>query len=139
MLYVTLQFLLLLVIVWPLATVKLSIVGSVFILLSACIALSALVANRPGNFNVRPHPKQSGILITSGPYKYIRHPMYSSLFFGSLGILFCQSSIIKVLAWILLIAVLTLKARMEEKALCEHHPEYCEYQKNTKSFIPWIW
>lgn len=139
MLYVTLQFLLLIVIVWPLATAKFSIVASVFILFSACIALSALVANRPGNFNVRPHPKQSGILITHGPYKFIRHPMYSSLFFGTLGVLLCQFSIIKVIAWVLLLVVLAIKARIEEKALCEHHPEYCEYQKSTKSFIPWIW
>lgn len=139
MVYVILQFILLLVVVWPSASLTFSIVGLLLLILSAFIAVSALVVNRPGNFNVRPHPKTEGALVVNGPYRLIRHPMYSSLFFGCLGVLFFQFGFLKLVAWLLLIAVLTLKARIEEKALCEHHPDYREYQKTNKSFIPWIW
>ena len=139
MVYVILQFILLVVISWPLASLTISIVGLLLILLSILIALSALITNRPGNFNVRPHPKTTGILIVHGPYKFIRHPMYSSLFFGGLGIIFCQFSYLKLGAWLSLIIVLALKARFEEKALCDHYAEYRAYQKSNKSFIPWIW
>ncbi|MCP4325163.1 MAG: hypothetical protein GY787_25630 [Alteromonadales bacterium] len=52
--YVVAQFMLLVFIAWPLASFKLSIVGLLVMLLSLLIALSALMANRPGNFNVRP-------------------------------------------------------------------------------------
>ncbi|TEW49272.1 methyltransferase family protein [Psychromonas algicola] len=97
------------------------------------------MVNRPGNFNVRPDPKKSGKLIVHGPYRLIRHPMYTSLFFAGLGVLFFQFSIYKLVAWLLLIVVLALKARFEEKALCLHHQDYANYQKTNKAFIPWIW
>jgi protein-S-isoprenylcysteine O-methyltransferase Ste14 len=137
--YVIAQFILLMIIAWPAANLQLSIIGLLLIILSGFIALSALFTNRPGNFNVRPHPKTNASLIVHGPYKLIRHPMYSSLFFGGLGIVFCQFSLWKLGAWLMLIVVLALKARFEEKALCQHYEEYCEYQKSNKAFIPWIW
>ena len=137
--YVIAQFILLLIIIWPIANLQLSMIGLLFIALSGVIALSALITNRPGNFNVRPHPKQNASLIVHGPYKFIRHPMYSSLFFGGLGIVFCQFSLLKVTAWLLLIVVLALKARFEEKALCAHYDQYSTYQKTNKAFIPWLW
>ncbi|MCP5077951.1 MAG: isoprenylcysteine carboxylmethyltransferase family protein [Psychromonas sp.] len=137
--YVVAQFMLLVFIAWPLASFKLSIVGLLVMLLSLLIALSALMANCPGNFNVRPQPKLTGVLIVHGPYKFIRHPMYSSLIFGCLGMLLCQFSYIKLGAWLLLIIVLALKARFEEKALCLHYPQYQSYKKSNKAIIPWIW
>lgn len=139
MTYVIAQFILLFVIAWPLASLQISIVGLLLIVLSGFIALSALISNPPGNFNVGPHPKETGALIIHGPYKYIRHPMYSSLFFAGLGLLFCQFSYWKLVAWLLLIIVLALKARVEENALCLHYGGYREYKKSNKAFIPWIW
>lgn len=139
MAYVIAQFILLIVLVWPLANLQISMVGLFLILLSGFIALSALISNPPGNFNVRPHPKKTGSLIIHGPYKYIRHPMYSSLFFVGLGLLFCQFSYWKLGAWLLLIIVLALKARVEENALCSHYVGYRDYKKSSNAFIPWIW
>ena len=137
--YVIAQFILLTIIAWPATNLQWSLIGLLLIMLSGFIALSALITNRPGNFNVRPHPKQNASLIVHGPYKFIRHPMYSSLFFGGLGIVFCQFSLWKLGAWLLLIVVLALKARFEERALCQHYDEYQSYQKSNKAFIPWVW
>jgi len=137
--YVIAQFMLLAFIAWPLENFKFSIVGLVVIFISLLIAVSALIANRPGNFNVRPHPKTTGRLIVHGPYKFIRHPMYSSLIFACLGMLFFQFSYLKLGTWLLLIIVLALKARFEEKALCLHYPQYCDYKKSNKGIIPWVW
>src|ERR1035437_4815820 len=54
-------------------------------LAAASLALAAwtLRHNRPGNFNIRPTPMVWGVLVTSGPYRWIRHPMYSSLLLGA--------------------------------------------------------
>jgi len=116
-----------------------SFMGSLLILFSIAIAFSAFRVNRLGNFNVRPTPKKSGRLIVNGPYRYIRHPMYTALFFAGLGGLCFQFSLLKLIAWCLLILVLALKARHEEHALCLHHPDYAEYRKTNNAFIPWIW
>lgn len=139
MIYVVAQFFLLTVIVWPINNLHFSIIGLLLILVSSAIALWALVTNKPGNFNVHPMPKVTGKLITHGIYRYIRHPMYSSLFFGGLGAIFFHFIWWKLLAWILLVITLALKARFEEQALCLHYPEYQDYQLTNKAFIPFIW
>lgn len=137
--YVFAQFLLLVIIVWPIDHYRLSPYGLLLIGLAGGISVWALLTNRPSNFNVRPIPKESGKLITYGAYKYIRHPMYSSLFFGGLGIVLCQFAYWKLAAWILLIIVLALKANVEERALCKHYSDYIKYKKTNSAFIPWLW
>ena len=142
MIYVFAQFLLLFVIAWPIAGFNfsvLSIIGIVFILIAMFVAAYALFANRPGNFHVRPIPKPSGELVTTGIYHYIRHPMYCSLFFGGFGLVLCQFVLWKLIAWVLLIVTLALKARFEERALVEMYADYEAYQKTNKAFIPFIW
>jgi protein-S-isoprenylcysteine O-methyltransferase Ste14 len=139
MIYVVMQFILLTVLAWPLAHWNLSILGGGFIVIGAIIAVFAIIAHPPGNFNVRPIPKKTGQLITAGIYRYVRHPMYCSLFFGGLGLVFCQFTLWKLIAWILLIVTLALKARFEERALVDMYSDYKDYQKSTKAFIPLIW
>ncbi len=45
----------------------------------ALLGLWALSCNRPGNFNIRPTPRAGGQLVQRGPYRWIRHPMYSAV------------------------------------------------------------
>ncbi|GLS90030.1 isoprenylcysteine carboxyl methyltransferase [Psychromonas marina] len=139
MVYVIAQFLLLACLAWPIATLHFSILGIVLIVSGTLVAMLALLANRPGNFNVRPIPKTNGELITTGIYYYVRHPMYCSLFFIGLGVVFCQFSLWKLVAWILLVVTLALKARFEERALVLIYSDYKTYQKTTKAFIPLLW
>lgn len=139
MVYVIAQFFLLAYIIWPMSDFYLStfsIMGILLIFCGGVIALLALIVNRPGNFNVRPNPKTSGMLITTGIYHYIRHPMYCSLFFVGLGLVFCQLNAAKLIAWVLLLVTLVLKARIEERALMTIYPDYKKYQQTTWAFIP---
>jgi len=137
--YVFAQFLLLFVIAYPISNLGFSFIGLALIGVAGIISFWTLTINRPGNFNVSPIPKESGKLITTGPYKYIRHPMYSTLFFGALGVLLCQFIWWKLVAWLLLIVALTLKAKFEEKILLIHYSGYAKYKKTNFSFIPFIW
>ena len=45
----------------------------------ALLGLWALSCNRPGNFNIRPTPRAGGQLVQQGPYRWIRHPMYTAV------------------------------------------------------------
>ena len=47
---------------------------------AAALALGVWVLshNRPGNFRVRPQPKPGARLVLGGPYRFMRHPMYTS-------------------------------------------------------------
>lgn len=106
----------------------------------AAIALAAwtLMHNRLGNFNIRPTPRVSGVLVTSGPYRWIRHPMYTSLLLGAGALAWTSSPVIGWLAWFALAVVLFLKSTLEEHWLCGHYPGYAAYRLVSKRFVPWL-
>lgn len=97
----------------------------------------AILTNRPGNFNITPVPKPGGSMISHGPYRWIRHPMYTSVLLFALA---CSTIIEKTLGWtafVALVAVLSIKARMEEGYMLKTHNGYKEYMARTRRFIPW--
>lgn len=105
---------------------------------SAALGSSALAANRPGNFNIRPEPKAGARLVTHGIYRHIRHPMYSAFLLLMLAAVAADARPWRIALWIALAAVLAAKAQREERYLRQAFPEYAEYQRRTKRFVPWI-
>ena len=130
------QFALIAWLIWPFTPQAWTPVP--LVLLAAAIALGAwtLWHNRPGNFNIRPEPKASGRLVTGGPYRHLRHPMYSAL------LLFCAAEVVaymdawKLAALALMVVVLWCKAGVEERGLRQRYPEYAGYAARVKRFIP---
>ena len=110
------------------------------VLAGTSIALAAwtLIHNRPGNFNIRPTPKSWGTLITSGPYRHIRHPMYTSVLLGAAALAGLSAPLQGWLAWTALAGVLGLKSSFEERWMREQHPGYGAYAQETKRFLPWL-
>ncbi|MDQ3261228.1 MAG: hypothetical protein M3Q00_10690, partial [Pseudomonadota bacterium] len=66
-------------ILWPFGAQRFRTIFWIAVVASIALGIYTLLYNRLGNFNIRPEPKASGRLITSGPYRLIRHPMYSAL------------------------------------------------------------
>jgi protein-S-isoprenylcysteine O-methyltransferase Ste14 len=98
-----------------------------------------LSANRPGNFNVHPRPASGGVLVTAGPYRWIRHPMYTTLLLAGLAAARTAPPRWALAAWLLLAAlaaVLWVKSSLEEAWLAEHHPGYAAYRARTRRFVP---
>lgn len=107
-------------------------------LIGLSFALWALNHNRIGNFHVRPKLKENCKLITTGIYRFIRHPMYASLILMMLSVLISSFSILEIILFLLFIVVLVLKALREESLWECHNEEYKKYKKNSKLFIPYI-
>lgn len=105
---------------------------------SALLALWALAANRPGNFNIRPTPRPGGTLVTSGPYRWIRHPMYTSVLLAAAAAAVKAHQFVDAGLWLALLAVLLFKAGMEERALMTRFPDYRDYKSRTTRFLPWL-
>lgn len=99
----------------------------------------ALAVNRPGNFNIRPEPRPEGRLITTGPYRWIRHPMYAALLLAGSGLAAGYASLWRLVALVALAAVLAAKARREERGMAAAHPGYAAYTTRTKRIVPWLW
>ncbi|MBN2116946.1 MAG: isoprenylcysteine carboxylmethyltransferase family protein [Anaerolineales bacterium] len=78
-------------------------------------------------------------LVTSGIYHYIRHPLYSSLFLLAWGIFFKSPSLLGSALAIAATLFLVATARADE-AECTRFfgPQYQEYRKTTRMFVPYI-
>ena len=111
-----------------------------WLLAATCVALFLwiLMHNRLGNFNIQPAPKQDALLVTSGPYRWIRHPMYSALLLGSAALASISAPLAGGLTWIGLALVLWIKAQLEEQWMCEQHAGYRAYMQRSKRFVPWL-
>jgi len=78
-------------------------------------------------------------LVKVGIYKYIRHPMYGSLLFLSLGAFLKDISVYSIILTATAVLFIILTAKTEEKENINFFgPSYSEYMKATKMFIPYI-
>lgn len=132
------QFLLIGVLLWPTTRPEWSPIGAILIVLAIAITIWTLRHNRLGNFNIRPEPKANGRLIMSGPYAYVRHPMYVALLIFAAAICFFYAAIFKLAASLVLALVLWIKTTLEERALCTRFPEYSDYARRVRRFIPGV-
>jgi protein-S-isoprenylcysteine O-methyltransferase Ste14 len=89
------------------------------------------------NWSANVTQKEGHELITTGPYAYVRHPIYSGLVLMILGIAIYTGSLLWLILSILFFFGARYKAHKEEKLLLEIFPtEYLEYKKRVKALIP---
>ena len=83
-----------------------------------------------------PLPSQNAQLRTRGPYRWIRHPMYTGVIMLMTGAMLDRRSWLAAALWIVLVGFLALKARWEEGRLVETYPGYRQYREQVSAFIP---
>jgi len=80
-----------------------------------------------------------GKLVTSGIYKYIRHPQYTGFFMITMGMMLEWATLPLIILYSLLLVLYYKLAKKEEIDIeKEFGNEYIEYKKKTKMFIPYI-
>jgi protein-S-isoprenylcysteine O-methyltransferase Ste14 len=77
-------------------------------------------------------------LVTSGPYRFIRHPIYSGLLVALLG-----TALATNLYWLIVMALLgayfVYSANVEERLMTSSFPaDYASYKTHTKMLIPFV-
>lgn len=81
--------------------------------------------------------RSSGKLVTSGLYRFVRHPQYMGLFLITMGMLIQWPTLITVLMWPILIWKYYGLAKLEEAEMIEAFgEEYVEYRRRVPAFIP---
>lgn len=83
-----------------------------------------------------PIPKDGAELVTTGVYRYVRHPIYTGVLLAALGLVVLGASAGHIVGWIALFVVLSIKASGEEAMLAKRHPGYESYAKSTGRLIP---
>jgi protein-S-isoprenylcysteine O-methyltransferase Ste14 len=89
------------------------------------------------SFRVSADPTAGG-LVTTGPYAYVRHPIYTAVcLFGWAGI-FAHCSLVSIALGVLLLLGSFARMVCEERLVARLYPEYLHYAKVTKRMIPHV-
>ncbi|MDE1944386.1 MAG: isoprenylcysteine carboxylmethyltransferase family protein [Patescibacteria group bacterium] len=91
------------------------------------------------NWSSRPTMKQGHELVTTGPYRFVRHPIYTGVLLAALGA-FCLGNLFSVGVAIVIAILFLLRIPKEEAIMRGLFPEaYPAYQARTKRLIPFVW
>jgi protein-S-isoprenylcysteine O-methyltransferase Ste14 len=89
------------------------------------------------SFHFEANPTEGG-LVTTGPYRYIRHPIYAAaLLFVWTGVAVSLSPL-SVTLGLVATAMLALRMALEERLVRRRYPEYDDYARRTKRVIPFL-
>ncbi|MCS6927871.1 MAG: isoprenylcysteine carboxylmethyltransferase family protein [Saprospiraceae bacterium] len=83
-----------------------------------------------------PTPKSSGKLVTTGIYRWARHPIYSGILMIALGLALFSQSGWRMLLFVALGVLFLAKSNYEEKLLIQRYPEYVKYRQHVGRFGP---
>jgi protein-S-isoprenylcysteine O-methyltransferase Ste14 len=115
--------------------------GTAGVLLVICGLLFAVWARvHLGKFwSMAPAIRVDHQLIRTGPYRYVRNPIYTGILVGVIGTAVVAGIWIAIIAAVIMLAGFLLKIHAEEKILMEQFgDEYVRYKQEVKSLIPWV-
>jgi protein-S-isoprenylcysteine O-methyltransferase Ste14 len=90
-----------------------------------------------GTFRVSAAPAGTSI-IRRGPYRVIRHPMYSAALLFIWAAVISHVSALTLTIGVAVTAVVVARIIAEERLLSAQYPEYRDYARSTKALVPFL-
>jgi len=106
--------------------------------IAVALGLWAIVAVGLHQLRIRPEVHPDARLIMNGPYRFIRHPMYTSVLLFAVCAVAADFSWLRLGVITALAATMVLKLLYEERLLDEHFAGYADYRNRSWRIIPWI-
>ena len=116
----------------------LKIVSLGMVLCGGVMTMWVMDVNRYASRTIQVEDGQT--VVTTGPYKWVRHPMYFGILIMMLFAPVAQASYVALPVFALVIPGLVLRLRNEEKVLRQELPGYAEYCERTRyRLVPYVW
>ena len=114
--------------------------GYLLYISSNILLIWAMALNRHFEATVRIQKDRGHKVITSGPYKIIRHPGYLSAILWAIGLPMILGSVYGFIPSAAAIIVIVIRTGLEDRTLLNELEGYTEYSKKVKyRLIPGIW
>jgi protein-S-isoprenylcysteine O-methyltransferase Ste14 len=125
---------------WSWMPLWLQVVGAIALVVSFVLMSLVFRENSYLSATVRVQEERGQTVITTGPYHYVRHPMYAGGLFMFLGTPLLLGSWYGVLLTLLFLPALIVRAVLEERTLLRELPGYGAYMTQVKyRLIPYVW
>lgn len=125
---------------WTGAPLIVQILGAALIGAGMVLVWETFRANTFATTQVRVQAERAQTVIDSGPYRYIRHPMYAGMVLFVIGTALMLGSLWGLLATIVLFLMLGLRIGGEEQVLKQDLAGYAEYMTRTPwRIVPGVW
>jgi len=89
------------------------------------------------SFHLAANPTEGG-LVTTGPYRFLRHPIYAAFLYLLWAGVLSHLSAVNCLLALIATAAIAVRMVMEERLLIKRYPEYQAYAARTKRIIPFV-
>jgi len=110
------------------------------ILLATGLGLTVWARRHLGrNWSASVVVKEGHALVRTGPYRYVRHPIYSGILLAFLGMVLTIGEWRGLVALLLVGVSFAVKSRAEEGRMRETFPEYAEYARGTAAIVPYVY
>jgi len=121
---------------WPLFPAVLTL-GILLGIAGLMVAILGVLGLGPA-LTASPIPRDRAPLITGGLYGWVRHPIYTGLLLGGVGLVVLGASASHLALWLGLFLLLAVKSRWEERMLLDEHPHYRDYAADVGRFVPGV-
>jgi protein-S-isoprenylcysteine O-methyltransferase Ste14 len=125
---------------WSRMPVELKTLGALMLLISLYISFLTMRENPYSSAVVRVQKERAQTVISTGPYRYVRHPMYTGACLFFLGTALLLGSWYGVLCTPVFIGLFAVRAVLEERLLREELEGYDAYMAQVEyRFFPHVW
>jgi protein-S-isoprenylcysteine O-methyltransferase Ste14 len=105
--------------------------------LAVALMLWARVTFGRRSFHAAADPTQGG-LVTTGPYRFIRHPIYTAVVLFAFAGAFGRPSLLSAGLAVVVVLGALIRMLLEERFLVARYPDYADYAARTKRMLPGI-
>jgi len=125
---------------WSDVPLIVKVVGFIGYIPALCFAFWAVKENAFASDTVRIQKERGHTVCTTGPYRYVRHPMYAGVILFLLCFPLSLGSLFTFIPAFINITLFILRTSIEDKTLQEELPGYKEYaQKVRYRLLPGVW